>query len=833
MTKGPGEEGGRGCYWSVEGGWTPNAGGGRGLVRAWRRGVGVCLLLVAASFSFFLATSPRRAGFYTRVLLSFHHAPEYIMDIIVPSTNPSPPPPPGAREGQGGGAASTSPAGGEQQQQEEQQGFLVHTPGCIIPDFDPFHHTITRFISNPIMLTCKVPPALTSAEGTTLYYHEEVLRDNLHHYLTVYEETRLSSRTTTPAPTSSSTPNISTLPNHTKDSGASPTSPWGSRPAPTTGQREDSDLYLKSNGSSPEYRRSPPRAEVRCCYRAIYRVEQRPLMYTTAADSRWRYSEWCEPVVGAETTVKEEAVLVCCNISQVVVYKNVHYFIQRDKPQPPPAGLNYSVVADVESTNTSYVSDGGGTQSQEDPPPEQLEREDVEKLSVIIFGTDSASRLNMRRHLPKTYRYLTEELGAVDLAGFNKVGDNTFPNLIPVLSGLSTYELANHSCVPKREKFDDCHWIWKDFKKNGYVTAYMEDSPWMGMFNYLHNGFVTQPTDYYGRPFFMASEKEIGGAKHGNSNVCQGPKFSIQVIQDYSVEVARTFLDTPTFGLYWSASLSHDYMNMLRHADLPHLSYLRRLHDLGALNHTALFFVSDHGMRWGSIRSTYVGMLEERLPYVIIYLPPWFRVRYRRAFRNLQTNARRLTANYDLYQTLRDLAYGRFSDLRHVTTKPGPGARGISVFKEIPRERTCEDAGIPEHFCTCQETKEVPLDDPVLRLAADFLKESLNHDLDPFPECVQFSKISVVTGRVSGSNKELAPQDSTSDVRSYLLQAALSPGGVMVEATLRYNPQPQLFQVTGEVSRINKYGTTSSCIRHDVLRKLCFCKAQLPTPASG
>nr|XP_053628355.1 uncharacterized protein LOC128685754 [Cherax quadricarinatus] len=733
------------------------------------------------------------------------------MDVIVPTLNALPLTS-GAQKQQEELESSTQAAG------DLHQGFLVHTPGCIIPDFDPFHHTITRFISNPIMLTCKGPPALTSTQGTTLYYHQEVFKHNLHHYLSVYQEKLYSTDTTT-------TFNISYPTNDTSYSGL----PNATAPV-TTVYREDTDVYfdLTSNSSSEE--RSPPSpsppSEVRCCYRGIYRVEQQPHLYTTAADSRWRYSSWCRPLQGAQTTVQEEGILVYCNMSSIVVYKNVHYFIQRDKLLAPPASaaFNFSIEGYVSNPNTTSDNDSTAESEEIPEPADHPERSEAEKLSVIIFGTDSASRLNMRRHLPKTYRFLTEELGAVDLAGFNKVGDNTFPNLIPLLSGLNTHELANHSCVPKKEKYDNCHWIWKDFKRNGYVTAYVEDSPWMGIFNYLHNGFVKQPTDFYGRAFFMASEKEIGTAKHGNSNVCQGDKLSIEVIQDYSIEVARTFLDTPTFGLYWSASISHDYINMLRHADLPHLRYLRQLQELGALNHTALFFVSDHGMRWGSIRSTYVGMLEERLPYVLLYLPPWFRNRYQEAFRNLQVNKRRLTANFDLYQTLRDLAYGRFADLTYVTSRPTTGVRGISIFQEIPRARTCEDAGIPENFCTCQDTKEVPLSDPVLPLAAAFLKDALNHDLDPYPECLQFSQVRVVTGRVSGSNKELAPQDSSSDVRSYLLQAELSPGGVMVEATLRYNPQPQLFQLAGEVSRINKYGSTSSCIHHDVLRKYCFCK---------
>ncbi|XP_068211924.1 uncharacterized protein [Palaemon carinicauda] len=345
----------------------------------------------------------------------------------------------------------------------------------------------------------------------------------------------------------------------------------------------------------------------------------------------------------------------------------------------------------------------------------------------------------------------------------------------------------------------------------------------------MHNGFVKQPTDFYGRAFFLASEKEIGNEKHGNSNVCQADKLSIKVVQDFSLEVARTFLDRPSFSLYWSASVSHDYLNLLRHADLPHLEYLRQLERMGALNHTALFFVSDHGMRWGSIRSTYVGMLEERLPYVLVYLPQWFRTKYKTAFQNLQQNARRLTANYDLYETLYDLAYGRFAVPDHVTSRPTPGARGISLFKAIPRQRKCEDAGIPEHFCTCQDTHDIPLTDPVLDMAAAYLKGILNKDLMPYPQCIRFQKIELLTGRVSGSNKQLSPQDVTSDVRSYLLQGRLTPGDVVVEATLRYNPQPQVFQLTGEVSRINVYGNTSHCIKHMTLRKFCFCKDQVKT----
>ena len=51
----------------------------------------------------------------------------------------------------------------------------------------------------------------------------------------------------------------------------------------------------------------------------------------------------------------------------------------------------------------------------------------------------------------------------------------------------------------------------------------------MGMFNYQHAGFLKKPTDFYGRPYFLASEKEVGHNHRGNTNLCQGDKMSLQV----------------------------------------------------------------------------------------------------------------------------------------------------------------------------------------------------------------------------------------------------------------------------------------------------------------
>ncbi|KAK7082626.1 hypothetical protein SK128_001786 [Halocaridina rubra] len=56
----------------------------------------------------------------------------------------------------------------------------------------------------------------------------------------------------------------------------------------------------------------------------------------------------------------------------------------------------------------------------------------MRKLSVLILGNDAISRGNMIRNMPKTRAYLLDELEAIEMNAYNKLGDNTFQNLLRV-----------------------------------------------------------------------------------------------------------------------------------------------------------------------------------------------------------------------------------------------------------------------------------------------------------------------------------------------------------------------------------------------------------------
>ena len=59
-----------------------------------------------------------------------------------------------------------------------------------------------------------------------------------------------------------------------------------------------------------------------------------------------------------------------------------------------------------------------------------------DKLSVLIIMNDGVSHMNAKRQLNRTYHYLTKKRGGVVLNGYTSVGKNTFPNMVPYLTGM-------------------------------------------------------------------------------------------------------------------------------------------------------------------------------------------------------------------------------------------------------------------------------------------------------------------------------------------------------------------------------------------------------------
>ncbi|XP_043276479.1 uncharacterized protein [Venturia canescens] len=458
---------------------------------------------------------------------------------------------------------------------------------------------------------------------------------------------------------------------------------------------------------------------------------------------------------------------------------------------------------------------------------EYLDKKLEDRLSVLIVGLDAVSRLNFHRMMPKTVKAL-KRLDAIELLGYNKVGDNTYPNLVPVLCGLSSKELETaYMGNNKKKPYDDGPFIWKNYSESGYRTIFGEDACSMTTFNYLKPGFRNPPTDYYLRPYCVAAESDIGNNHKLNANLCLGGRKNFESLLQYTSKVAKEFVSKRYFGFFWQASLTHDFLNYPQLGDVAYSSFFRSLGDDKLLNNTVLVVMSDHGMRWGSYRQTYQGRMEGSLPFVFFVFPDWWKLKYSKAITNLRRNTVSLTTPYDLHETLIDIltpdnlseeSMLRRNRLMHAASLP----RGISMFSPIPDYRTCSMADISEHWCMCHTSNSVSLNDTRVHNATSYLIEQVNALVKNYPQC-SFLKLKKLKDAKMwiGSSEEPGEDIKDAPWIDFTITVATEPGGAIFEASIRHNATSN--KLVGPISRLNAYGTQSACVDDFNTRLYCYC----------
>ncbi|XP_018319398.1 uncharacterized protein LOC108732897 [Agrilus planipennis] len=456
-------------------------------------------------------------------------------------------------------------------------------------------------------------------------------------------------------------------------------------------------------------------------------------------------------------------------------------------------------------------------------------------LSILIAGLDGVSRVNLHRQMRKTMDILKNELKAVEFLGYNKIGDNTFPNLIAILTGLSEDELSQVCWSNNTDHFDNCPFIWKKYKQKKFVTSYAEDASWMGIFNYQKNGFCKQPTDYYWRTFSFTADKQIGNQILMNNNLCLGARLEYKILLDY----IKNFVDSMRiykkafFNFFWSAGLSHDFLNYPRFGDNDFAKLFNYLHKTDTLNQTVLIFLSDHGIRWSGIRSTNQGMLEERLPFLFITLPKWYKKEFPMVYENLQRNSKRLTTPYDLHYTLRDLLdpYKLTSNFLKKRNQISSESRSYSLFDNIPENRTCDSANIPSHWCACQENVEIEVNSTMAVEATEFAVAYLNAKISDFKQCQNLTLKKIISAKVSFSGNISSLGEGAK--KDFTVSFVTVPGDAIFEATVRQTffkenglenkELPYTLKITGTVSRLNLYGSQSDCVSDFHMKLYCYC----------
>ena len=425
-------------------------------------------------------------------------------------------------------------------------------------------------------------------------------------------------------------------------------------------------------------------------------------------------------------------------------------------------------------------------------------------FDIVLFGIDSVSRANSKRHLVKTRDILLRQLDALELKGYNKIGDNTFPNILALLTGKTTLEFH-----PKKSFiFGYNDFLWNMYSAAGFRTLYGEDLCTMPAFN-----FGKAPTDYYYRPFSLAIQNKKWGRKILNRVPARIRKM--RKLLYWTSSFIETFADRPHFSFSYSYGLTHNSLNSARYVEQPTYEFISRLRDSGAFErNTILLVFSDHGLRYGSILRTSIGRLELNLPMMFIVMPVWFRKRYPLQWRRLKTNTGRLTTPYDVHATLLHALTG-FDEASAPVTLHG---RSLLAGK-VPRNRTCDDASIPPIYCACTQRQLLTEYDEIATGAAQAAVDWLNVQLSVYDgRCAKLALSSIMS-----AEKEATEPTATAEKRAYRLTIWTTPGRGLFEMLVFYDEATRAYNVFPEVNRLNRYGGTSSCIHGSIKKKYCYC----------
>nr|XP_022906055.1 uncharacterized protein LOC111417886 [Onthophagus taurus] len=439
--------------------------------------------------------------------------------------------------------------------------------------------------------------------------------------------------------------------------------------------------------------------------------------------------------------------------------------------------------------------------------------------SVLLLGLDSISRLNFHRMLPLTKSYL-DATNWIEYKGYNKVGENTFPNLMALLTGRNmsgVYENCNPYHVGL---LDRCNYIWKNFSDSNYVTAYIEDAISISTFTFLKKGFLNPPTDYYFKPYMTAAE-DLGKYLLDDMYFCSGPKASGERILEAAKDFISQLSDQPKFGLFWSNTFSHDNINTPARMDKILADFFKDIHKY--LTNTIVLFFSDHGMRFGSIRETKTGWYEERLPFAYFWVPPEFQNKYPTEYINFIKNSDKLTTPYDIYITMQHLL--ELYDDKKNRSNCDSMVNCKSLFEDVG-DRSCEDLKIPLHYCTCFGYKPSSTQLPLIQHAADVAVGELNKiirdDINTSTNCAEY-RLNKVT---------LAQTAIYKNVTYLLFQLQTMPKAIF-EFTMSFNQSSFSsssmkrieFKREDEISRLDKYEHTSKCVTEKKL--YCYCRSNV------
>ncbi|VDM92884.1 unnamed protein product, partial [Litomosoides sigmodontis] len=326
----------------------------------------------------------------------------------------------------------------------------------------------------------------------------------------------------------------------------------------------------------------------------------------------------------------------------------------------------------------------------------------------------------------------------------NKAGLNSRPNAFAMFTGTRIFALDERRFPgkSKSEYPNSCkqgvrrnETVTYDFIDQNYASIIAED--WVGTFNWpTCKGYGEPPTDHYGGALIQRSINPAD-AKHFKDYFYMGEcEERYHKALNYVTKFLNAYNGTSKFVMVWLARIAHNSASGLYRTDADFANFFRK--HVNELANSFVFVMGDHGLRFGGIRRTPLGEIEDNNPLLMMALPKYLRSN-KQLILNLKQNSRRHTSQFDFYATLYDIArYARKDnfqkwdehDFREEFGAVRGGIRAKSMLRPILYDRTCEEMEIPDEYCICERIwhKVDIYGDDAMR-AAQILIEDINNSL--------------------------------------------------------------------------------------------------------
>jgi hypothetical protein len=302
----------------------------------------------------------------------------------------------------------------------------------------------------------------------------------------------------------------------------------------------------------------------------------------------------------------------------------------------------------------------------------------------------------------------------------------------------------------------------------------------------------------------------------------------------------KAYNDLPLFYYSHSATLSHAEWGSARLFDNDLSRFVHNFYKDPESKDAILILLADHGHRYGrdGLGKNPTVRIEERSPTFVIMFPEWFKAKYPRLVAQVRSNSNLTIAPYDIHATLQHLIAMTNKNVAL------PKTLGTSIFTPMPSERSCKQANIPEHFCTCSKWITTSITCSVVQLLLRFIKltneelENANNSCGKL-KLVHIGKVenlavdpsvfSVATDRHGRRREKHAFSSNTVGgyVRIHFTLTASSRGvetreKMLYEMTARLNQRVDFFDGT---SRLDMYGDDAKCVEKGFphLRSFCAC----------